>query len=123
MYRRYNPQQSPPGNRHSPQNTKPNHPKNNPQSMGQKKQSQNHNPKSEPSQNKADKEHPLTKFIPQSVYDPKSGKILGFLSAEDLLIIALILLMIDSDDGETDNSMLVYALIYILLSEHMDLPF
>lgn len=64
----------------------------------------------------------LTKFIPQSVYNPETGKILGFLSAEDLLIAALILLLIDNGDDEEDNSMLIFALVYILLSGHMDLP-
>lgn len=65
----------------------------------------------------------LTRFIPQSVYNPETGKVLGFMSAEDLLIAALIILIIDSSDEETDNTMLVYALIYILISDHIDLPF
>lgn len=69
------------------------------------------------------KTHPLTKLIPQSIYNPDTGKILGFLSAEDLLIAALILLLIDSGDEESDNSMLIYALLYILISEHIELPF
>lgn len=64
----------------------------------------------------------LTRFIPQSVYNPETGKVLGFMSAEDLLIAALIILIIDSSDEETDNTMLVYALIYILISDHIDLP-
>ena len=67
--------------------------------------------------------HPITKFIPQSVYDPKTGKILGFLSAEDLLILGLIFLLLDSGDECEDNSFLIYALIYILISGHTDLPF
>lgn len=64
----------------------------------------------------------LTRFIPQSVYNPETGKVLGFMSAEDLLIAALIILIIDSSDEETDNTMLVYPLIYILISDHIDLP-
>ncbi len=70
------------------------------------------------------KVHPVTKFIPQSVYNPETGKIFGFLSAEDLLIIALIIILLDSggDDCKEDNSILIYALIYILLSEHIKLP-
>ena len=67
--------------------------------------------------------HPVTKFIPQSIYNPQTGKILGFLSAEDLLILGLIFLLLDSGDECEDNSMLIYALLYILLSGHMDLPF
>lgn len=67
--------------------------------------------------------HPVTKFIPQSVYNPQTGKILGFLSAEDLLILGLIFLLLDSGDECEDNSMLIYALLYILISDHMDLPF
>ncbi len=67
--------------------------------------------------------HPVTKFIPQSVYNPQTGKILGFLSAEDLLLLGLIFLLLDSGDECEDNSMLIYALLYILLSGHMDLPF
>ncbi len=69
------------------------------------------------------KAHPITKLIPQSLYNPETGKVLGFLSAEDLLIVALILLLIDSGDDEADNTMLIYALIYILIAEHMELPF
>ena len=64
----------------------------------------------------------LTRFIPHSVYNPETGQGLGFMSAEDLLIAALIILIIDSSDEETDNTMLVYALIYILISDHIDLP-
>lgn len=118
MYRRYEPRgrTCPP-----PQSIKQNPPRKTPQP--QNTAHKNQTPKPEQKETKCRKEHPLTKFIPQSVYDPKSGKVLGFLSAEDLLLVALILLMIDTDDGETDNSMLVYALIYILISEHIDLPF
>ena len=72
---------------------------------------------------KTGKSHPIAKLIPQSIYNPETGKVLGFLSAEDLLIAALILLLIDSGDDENDNSMLIYALVYILISEHIDLPF
>lgn len=70
------------------------------------------------------KTHPITKFIPQSVYNPETGKVFGFLSAEDLLIAAIILILLDggSDDCGEDNSILIYALLYILISEHIDLP-
>lgn len=67
--------------------------------------------------------HPVTKLIPESLYNPETGKILGFLSAEDLLIAALILLLIDNSCDDEDNSLLIYALLYILISDHIDLPF
>ncbi len=66
----------------------------------------------------------LTGLIPQSLYNPETGKVLGFLSAEDLLLVALILMILDGgDEQEGDNVLLVYALLYILISEHIDLPF
>ena len=64
----------------------------------------------------------LLKFIPQSIYDPETGKVLSFLSAEDLLLAALILVLLDNKCEDEDNSMLIYALLYILLSDHIDLP-
>lgn len=64
----------------------------------------------------------LLKFIPQSIYDPDTGKVFGFLSAEDLLLAALILVLLDNRCEDEDNSMLIYALLYILLSDHIDLP-
>lgn len=66
---------------------------------------------------------PLLKFIPQSIYNPDTGKVLGFLSAEDLLIAALILLLIDNRDSDEDNTLLIYALVYILISDRINLPF
>ena len=63
----------------------------------------------------------FAKFIPSSLYNSQTGKVLGVLSTDDLFLIALILLLLDNDDE--DNSMLIIALIYILLSEHIDLPF
>ncbi len=77
-------------------------------------------PKSTPAEKKA---HPITKIIPQSIYNSETGKIFGLLAPDDLLIIALILLLIDSGDEEEDNSLLIYALLYILIAEHIDLPF
>ncbi len=67
------------------------------------------------------KRNPVLALLPSSVYNPETKKILGVLSAEDLLLIALIFLLLDSE--ETENSMLVYLLLYVLLSEHLDLPF
>ncbi len=65
----------------------------------------------------------LTKLIPQSLYNPQTGKVFGVLNTDDLFLVALIILLIDSGDEDEDNSMLIYALIYILISEHLDLPF
>ena len=44
------------------------------------------------------------------------------MSAEDLLLAALILVLLDNKCEDEDNSMLIYALLYILLSDHIDLP-
>ena len=62
----------------------------------------------------------LKGILPTSVYDPKSKKILGILSAEDLLLVALIFLFLEKDDG--DNTIMVLALIYVLISDYIDLP-
>ena len=61
----------------------------------------------------------LLNFIPKGFYNPDSKKILGFLTAEDLLLIALIFLFLESSDE--DNPLLVLALIYVLLSDYIDL--
>ena len=63
--------------------------------------------------------NPILGFIPTSIYNPEDGKILGFLSVEDLILIALILMFLDSDE-EGDNLM-VYALIYVLASDWFDM--
>lgn len=65
----------------------------------------------------------LFKFIPQSLYNPETGKVFGFMSAEDLLIGALILLIIDSGENDGDNTMLILVLLYLLLSDYIELPF
>lgn len=62
----------------------------------------------------------LLSFIPTSLYNPETKKVLGKFSAEDLLLVAMILVLLDSDCS--DDSMLVLALIYILLSDYIDLP-
>ncbi|MBQ7096949.1 MAG: hypothetical protein IJN96_02645 [Clostridia bacterium] len=58
-------------------------------------------------------------FIPKNIYNPETKKILGFLEAEDLLIIALIFLFMENSDD--DNSLMIPLLIYILLADHIDL--
>ena len=60
-------------------------------------------------------------LLPPSLYNPQTKKILGFLSAEDLLLAALIFLMLDS--GREEDSIMVYVLLYLLLSDYIDLPF
>ena len=62
--------------------------------------------------------NPLLSFIPSSVYNPDNKKIFGFLTADDLLIVALIIMFLDSDE-EGDNLM-VYALLFVLISGWFD---
>ncbi len=62
----------------------------------------------------------LQNFLPSSVYNPKSKKLFGIFSAEDLLLVALIFLCAESEDD--DNTLMIIALIYILASEYIDLP-
>ncbi len=61
---------------------------------------------------------PLLGMIPRNIYNPDSKKILGFLSSEDLLLIALIFLFLESSDD--DNPLMVLALVYVLLGEYID---
>lgn len=60
-------------------------------------------------------------LLPSSLYHPQTKKILGLISAEDLLLIAMILLVWESDQRE--DSVLAYLLLYILISDYIDLPF
>ena len=60
----------------------------------------------------------FSKFIPSGFYNFKTKKILGFLSAEDLFLVSLILLLIES--GEEEDKNMVYALGFILASEWID---
>ncbi len=59
-------------------------------------------------------------ILPSSVYNPDSKKIFGIFRAEDLLLVALIFLCAESD--EEDNSMMILALLYILVSDYIELP-
>ncbi len=61
----------------------------------------------------------LNRILPASVYNPETKKIFGFLSAEDLLLVALIFLFMDNDDE--DNTLMVLALIFVLVSDYIDL--
>jgi len=79
----------------------------------------NHSHYHEHKESQKHNKNPLLSFIPSSIYNPENGKILGFLSAEDLLLIAMILIFLDSEE-EGDNLM-VYALLYVLASEWIDI--
>ena len=62
----------------------------------------------------------LNSIIPSSVYNPETKKVFGILTAEDFLIVALIFLF--SENSEDCDPLLIPALIYILLSDYIDLP-
>lgn len=55
----------------------------------------------------------ILKFIPPGIYNRETKKIFGILTAEDLLLAALILMLADSDDN--DDTALLIALVYILM--------
>ncbi len=75
-------------------------------------------PKTEPSDRSTHKPLEFLKnFLPRNLYNPETKKILGILTAEDLLLVALIFLFME--DGE--NSMMALVLLYVLLSEYIDL--
>lgn len=61
---------------------------------------------------------PLLGLIPRHIYNPDTKKILGVLSSEDLLLIALIFLFLESSDD--DNPLMVLALVYVLLGDYID---
>lgn len=62
----------------------------------------------------------LQGLLPSAIYDHKTKKIFGLLSAEDLLLLALIFLFLEKDDE--DNGIMVLALIFVLVSDYIDLP-
>ncbi len=76
--------------------------------------------KASPKQKSKDKTPygPLLGLIPRHIYNPDTKKILGVLSSEDLLLIALIFLFLESSDD--DNPLMVLALVYVLLGEYID---
>ena len=67
--------------------------------------------------NKEGFKNPL-KFLPKEIYNSDTHKFFGRLSGEDILIIGLILMVLDSDCNE--DLFLVLALLYILLSDWID---
>lgn len=61
----------------------------------------------------------LERFLPLGIYNPETKKLFGILSAEDLLLVALIFLISDSEDEE--SKILILALLYLLISDRIDL--
>jgi len=59
-------------------------------------------------------------FLPPHLYNRETKKLLGLFTAEDLLLIALILIF--SENDENTDPFTVLALIYILLSDYIDFP-
>ncbi len=53
----------------------------------------------------------LLDILPDELYNRRTKKILGLVTAEDLLLLALILLVADNDDAD---KALIFALLYIL---------
>ncbi len=68
---------------------------------------------------KSQKPHPnpLMGWIPTSLYNPETKKVLGVFSAEDLLLAGLIFLLLENEEKQDD--MLIYALLYILISDYL----
>ena len=56
----------------------------------------------------------ILNMLPNELYNRNTKKILGLVTAEDLLLVSLILLVADS--GEKDSAALILALLYILAS-------
>ena len=61
----------------------------------------------------------IESFLPEALYNAESKKLFGILSAEDLLLIALIFIFADS--GDEDGNLICLALLYVLLSDYIDL--
>ncbi len=70
---------------------------------------------------KPSKKNPILGMIPPVLYHPETKKVLGIFSAEDLLLAGLIFLLLENE--ELEDPMIVYALLYILISDYIDLPF
>jgi len=144
IYQRFNTQNTPPGQKHS-QTQSPNHarqqnrpPSNsssnqhsNPHQRSENKSTQNHTANHQQSQSRTSKQQQTHKppskinlkdllggFVPTSVYNPQTKKILGIFTSEDLMLVALILLLLENKDE--DNQLLIVALCYVLLSDYID---
>lgn len=62
-------------------------------------------------------QNPVLRFIPSALYNPDTKKVLGMFSAEDLLLAGLIFLLLENEEKQDD--MLIYALLYILISDYL----
>ncbi len=69
---------------------------------------------------KADDKNFIFNFLPTSVYNPNTQKVFGFMTAEDLMLGAAILILLENKDSE--NQLLALALLYVLVSDYIDLP-
>ena len=120
MYRRYNsnpPRGKPPGDasRHGFQNMPPESPHRTEPVQGGVGREYYMPPKPEPHDDKRDSDGLLgtmLNMIPTEIYNRKTKKLFGLLTAEDLLLAALILIAADSDN--TDDTALLLALLYII---------
>ena len=139
MYRRYNqspnqpqkhsqghhPQPLPPQKSHqctpsASQGSGSNHsePKLSPPTTAPKHCGQKEPPPKPPKKKPLPSKNILLDFIPKNIFNPESKKILGFFTSEDLLLIALIFLFLESNDE--DNPLMVLALVYVLLADYID---
>ena len=62
-------------------------------------------------------QNPILGWIPSALYNPETKKVLGMFSPEDLLLVGLIFLLLENDEKQDD--MLIYALLYILISDYL----
>lgn len=62
----------------------------------------------------------LNGFIPPSLYNAETKKLLGHFSTEDLLLAALIFLFFES--GSDEGLIMALVLLYVLVSEYIELP-
>jgi len=89
-----------------------------PQNTGQRRQESNPTPKYKERQKGRKVGSFFENIIPKGFYDPKTKKVLGFFTAEDLLLVALIFIFLDSEDE--DNPLTALALLYVLLGDYLD---
>ena len=61
----------------------------------------------------------IESFLPNTVYNCENKKFFGLFSPEDLLLVALIFIFADSK--EEDGNLVCLALLYVLLSDYIDL--
>ncbi len=114
MYHRYAPTPASRPNFQPEQGPKP-PPKSNPltQKTPEKTPEKKQSPKS--------RKNPILGMIPPALYNPETKKVLGVLSAEDLLLAGLIFLLLENE--ELEDPMILYALLYILISDYIEFPF